>query len=257
MRCPIILETDIGQQSLALLPLFKQWNHRLLRKIASLVLAKTMDASRIQPSVFCPHAISTKEYRPGPRRPGRKLTRILFVGSPNTRKGVDLLAAALGILEAEFEAEFQIAGSSKEETPKVIRRVREKGFLGKLRVSRFLEGRDLIQKYQKADIFVLPSRFDTYGVVVHEAAACGLPLVVSSHAGASENLVVHGHNGFVVDPENTRQFAAALQKLLKDKQLRNRMGKRSRVLAVKFDVNKQADLAARKIRPLIRETSLV
>lgn len=256
MNRPIIFETDIGPNSLALLPLFKRWNHLLLRKTASLVLAKTVDASRMRPATFCPHAVSTSEYRPKPKKNFKKLTRILFVGNPNQRKGVDLLAKALGEMNAEFEAELEIAGSSVEQACEVRRMVRESGFIGKLKILSFLEGKKLIQQYQQADIFVLPSRFDTYGVVVHEAAACGLPLVVSSRAGAAENMVIHGYNGFVVDPEDVAQFATALAMLVKNKQLRVTMGKRSRKIAEKFDVTKQAHFAAKKIKALIQASGL-
>ena len=72
---------------------------------------------------------------------------------------------------------------------------------------------------------------DTFGIVLLEAAAAGLPLIVSPHAGAARDLVEDAETGFVVDPRDTAAFARALTSLARDAGLRRRMGRAAHELA--------------------------
>ena len=89
---------------------------------------------------------------------------------------------------------------------------------------------DLAQRYVDADVFALLSRHETWGVVVNEAAASGLPLVLSDRVGAAHDLLRDGENGFCVPPTTSAAAADALRKLAGDPELRRRLGKRSREL---------------------------
>ena len=79
----------------------------------------------------------------------------------------------------------------------------------------FLEGEDLCQAYASSDIFVFPSTTDTFGNVVLEAQASGLPVVVTDEGGPKENLIP-GKTGFVVPADNEKGFARALLDLIED-----------------------------------------
>jgi glycosyltransferase involved in cell wall biosynthesis len=74
------------------------------------------------------------------------------------------------------------------------------------------------------------SRHEPWGVVVNEAAASGLPLVLSDRVGAAHDLLVDGENGFVVPADDVDATAAALKRLADDPELRRSMGTRSREL---------------------------
>jgi glycosyltransferase involved in cell wall biosynthesis len=89
---------------------------------------------------------------------------------------------------------------------------------------------DLAQQYVDADVFALLSRHEPWGVVVNEAAASGLPLVLSERVGAARDLVREGENGFVVPVDDAAAATQALRKLATDSELRRRMGERSRDL---------------------------
>ncbi len=76
-----------------------------------------------------------------------------------------------------------------------------------------LEGDDLAEAYASADIFVFPSTTDTFGNVVLEAQASGLPVIVSDEGGPKENLV-HGKTGFIARARDTDSFLEAVLKLM-------------------------------------------
>jgi glycosyltransferase involved in cell wall biosynthesis len=89
---------------------------------------------------------------------------------------------------------------------------------------------ELAQRYVDADVFALLSRHETWGVVVNEAAASGLPLVLTDRVGAAHDLLRDGENGFLVPADDVGAAADALSKLAASAELRRRMGDRSREL---------------------------
>jgi glycosyltransferase involved in cell wall biosynthesis len=126
---------------------------------------------------------------------------VLSVGRDVPEKAFDVLAAACA--EAGVELETIAGGASEEE---------------------------LAQRYVDVDVFALLSRHEPWGVVVNEAAASGLPLVLSDRVGAARDLLRDGENGFLVPADDAGAAAAALRKLAADPELRRQMGERSRDL---------------------------
>lgn len=91
---------------------------------------------------------------------------------------------------------------------------------------------DLRPYYAAADLFLLPTRHDAFGLVITEAMAAGLPVIVTAEAGAAE-LITHGEDGYVLDdPRSADTFAAYVRELL-DPARRDEMGRRARVTAEK------------------------
>ena len=90
----------------------------------------------------------------------------------------------------------------------------------------------VVEAYVAADVFALLSRHEPWGVVVNEAAACGLPLVLSDRVGAARDLLRDGENGVLVPAGRRRRGRGrALRRLARRPELRRRMGARSRELA--------------------------
>jgi glycosyltransferase involved in cell wall biosynthesis len=83
----------------------------------------------------------------------------------------------------------------------------------------YLHGEELAAAYASADVFVFPSTTDTYGNVVMEALASGIPCVVSD-AGGPRGLVEHGKTGFVTRARDSVDFCAKTTLLVEDPQLR-------------------------------------
>jgi glycosyltransferase involved in cell wall biosynthesis len=86
----------------------------------------------------------------------------------------------------------------------------------------------MAETYVAADVLALLSRWEPWGVVVNEAAACGLPLVLSDQVGAAPDLLLDGENGVLVPAGDVGASAAALGRLAGDPALRAAAGARSR-----------------------------
>src|SRR5439155_3721448 len=89
---------------------------------------------------------------------------------------------------------------------------------------------ELPQFYAMADIFVLPSGFEPWGLVVNEAMCFGLPVIVSDQVGAAGDLVHHGLNGFVYPAGQVSILAEYLRALVADPAKGQRMGEISKQL---------------------------
>ncbi|MFF3441060.1 glycosyltransferase [Streptosporangium sp. NPDC002721] len=83
-------------------------------------------------------------------------------------------------------------------------------------------------EYLDASIVTLSSDFEGWGLVLAEGAACGLPAVACDASAGVRTLVADGDNGMLAEPGNTGSFAAALERLMSDAELRRRMGARGR-----------------------------
>ena len=91
----------------------------------------------------------------------------------------------------------------------------------------FKQREELPEYYISADLLVLPSISDPWGLVVNEAMSCGLPIISTDAAGVTYDLVKNGINGYVVRAGRVEELYEALKKLCKDKKLREKMGKES------------------------------
>lgn len=137
-----------------------------------------------------------------PRDPDGPCT-FLFVGHAGRRKGTDTLLAASRRLEnAGVEHRVQFAGDADaalfDEAPPTVERF---GYLGR---------DELVRAMHQAAVLVLPSRHDSFGRVVVEAMATGLPVLVSEHVGAKD-VLTEDENGWVVPAEDVDALAEQMQ----------------------------------------------
>lgn len=92
----------------------------------------------------------------------------------------------------------------------------------------FVEGEALADIYGSCDIFAFPSTTDTYGTVLLEAQASGLPVVVSDEGGPKE-VIIDGETGLVTRAKDPESFGKALDRLISDADLRKSMGQKGRI----------------------------
>ncbi len=152
---------------------------------------------------------------------------ILFVGRFVPEKGVFDLLNAYGRLGDDIRAQtglvFAGNGVCRPELEERAKRIRP----GRICFPGFVDRADLAGLYGLAEALILPTHSDPWGLVVNEAMACGLPIVVSNVAGCSVDLVEDGWNGYVVPPGNPEKLNVALDSLIRNPELRREMSVRS------------------------------
>ena len=140
---------------------------------------------------------------------------LLFVGRMMTYKGLPLILDALKLLMdggQDFRMVFIGKGPDKE---KMEQKARSLGLSDKCIFVGPIYDRDQLRAWNtRADLFLFPSTFDTNGLVVREAAACGLGCVLVKGSCAAEG-ITDGHNGFLID-ESPEAMAALLRRVCTD-----------------------------------------
>jgi glycosyltransferase involved in cell wall biosynthesis/predicted metal-dependent phosphoesterase TrpH len=147
--------------------------------------------------------------------------RLLYVGRISREKDLDVLADAYRQLRKEgVPVQLFVVGHGPY-SEALAKSLPDAFFTG------YLKGAELATAYASADIFVFPSTTDTFGNVILEAQASGLPVVVSDSGGPKE-LVAHKANGLITRSHNVEDFTDAIRVLVTDQRLRERMANSAR-----------------------------
>ena len=187
--------------------------------------------SRIRP---LPRWVDTEHFTPARRDLGmwgsaalRGRLKLLYAGRVSREKNLALLAAAFKRLcAAGYRADLVIAGDGP------FRRELQASLAGYPAVFLgFVDQERLADVYASSDLFVFPSATDTFGNVVLEAQASGLPVIVSDSGGPAE-LMVHGETGLRVPADDLPALVGALRLLLGDPSAIAQMGLAAREFAV-------------------------
>jgi len=172
--------------------------------------------------VVQPYGVDLSRFRPfqgnGSRREG-DVIRCLYLGQISHRKGIMILLDAARRLSGR-PMEFTLVGPLV--SPELLR-----DLPSNVRWLGAIAHDDAAEQLRLADLFVLPSLEDSYGLVALEAMATGLAVVVSDHAGASE-LITNAVDGLVVPAGQVTPLVEALQQLVNDPHLRITMGNAAR-----------------------------
>src|SRR2546425_7732800 len=185
-----------------------------------------LDPSKLK--IF-PRGLDTELFHPARRNPAffekfgarNGEVRLLYVGRISREKDLDLLAAAYHRLRDEgLPVQLFIVGHGPY-SEVFAKSLPEAFFTG------YLTGTELATAYASADVFVFPSTTDTFGNVILEAQACGLPVVVSDSGGPKE-LVEDKANGLITRSHDVEDFTRAIRALVTDSALRERMGESAR-----------------------------
>jgi glycosyltransferase involved in cell wall biosynthesis len=167
---------------------------------------------------------------------------VLFVGGEWHRKGGDLLLEAFRQVRGRIpEARLQIVGTS--EAPD--------GLPGVEVLGRIDDRERLADLYRRAAVYCLPSRYDPYGLSVSEAMCYGLPCVVA-RVGALDEVVLDGKTGMVVPSESPEVVARALQQLLEDPALAERLGRAGRE---RVERHQNWDAVAERMEPALQRAA--
>jgi glycosyltransferase involved in cell wall biosynthesis len=232
-------------------PVSLMWFDRLvsLTKVEARTL-QSLGARRAQIVVIA-NGVEEEHFSKG--EPGGFKTRyglegcevILYLGRINRSKGINVLLESFEeVARVRPNARLVLAGpatSSDEEAFKATLLTRaatlEAG--GSVIFTGALSEDEKRAAYEACDVFVLPSIYEGYGLVLLEAGAHGKPVISTLTHGPS-SVVTDGFNGFLVQPRNALQLAETILRVLEDRSLRVTLGERARATAREHTWNKVA-----------------
>ncbi len=151
--------------------------------------------------------------------------KMIYVGRISKEKNMPLLEKVIQELAVRFPGLDVVLvgdGPYREEMRKNLGDVKNCVFTGAL------HGEDLAQAYASADFFVFPSTTDTFGKVILEAQASGLPVIVSDKGGPQENLLP-GETGLIVRSDEPEPLLQAVEQFLADPERLKAMGRNARI----------------------------
>lgn len=149
-------------------------------------------------------------------------------------KGITDLIDAIVLLDITVQKKIEvfIAGSwiDKESQTKeyVLREIKNHGLSEVVSFLGYIEGQRKEDFFSSIDIFVFPSWYDSFGIVILEAMAAGCAVITTKGVGAMDEVVVHGATGLTINPQKPKELAAAISQLVVDKTLLKKMGETGR-----------------------------
>jgi glycosyltransferase involved in cell wall biosynthesis len=158
-------------------------------------------------------SIRPRALTPGP-------LKILVVGNVIRRKGLHVLIQALRQLPAE-DFQVTVAGRLDMESlyvEEIQNLIQASGLQARVILKGPVQDQALADLYRHHQAMVLPSAYESYGIVYVEAQQFGLP-VVGTTAGAAREIITHGDNGYLINPEDHNALAELLKNLQHDRQL--------------------------------------
>lgn len=173
--------------------------------------------------LILPHAVPD----PGPTSAGHP-RRILAIANASRRKGVDILVQAFADIHADVpDAELVIVGTSSGELAEILAKLPRPAqrLTGQIHALGPISDQALDLEWQRAGVVVVPSRYESFGLVAVEGMARG-KAVVASEGGALAEVV--GDGGVVVGPENPGALARALLDVLASPERREQLGRAGR-----------------------------
>jgi glycosyltransferase involved in cell wall biosynthesis len=198
-----------------------------------------VDPARVEVSVqsadLAPFVAVARE-RTGVARPVRVLSVGRLVPDKNLAALIDAFAACRF---AAGEAELELCGTGPLEGEL---RARAERLAVPVRFRGYAPPEELPGIYSEADVLALVSTYEPFGVAAREAAAAGLPLICTERAGAAGDVAVDGENALLVDPSDGGGLRSALDRLVRDGELRERLSLGSRAVTERHPL--EADVEA-------------
>lgn len=140
-----------------------------------------------------------------------KSKMVLTIGQFIHRKGFDVLLEAWN-KELDESCSLVIVGGGEEENQ--YRQYIADHNLKNVQLVGFKQKEEIFEYYKAADLFVLPTREDIWGLVINEAMACGLPVISTNMCLGAVELIENGINGYIVPVNNSNELTEAMKKLL-------------------------------------------
>lgn len=219
------------------------WGYRLLQDAAKLIALTPMEAEQYQSFGVdkakietVPNGIDLAEFEKLPPRgkfrrkygvaPDQKM--VLFLARLHKIKGPDLLVRAFASVALRLkDARLVIVGPDEGYLPMLKKLVKELNVESNIHFTGPLYGKEKLEAYVDADVYVLPSIYETFPVAAIEASACGTPVILTEYCGAAG--MIDGQAGLVVGYD-TDQLSDAILRMLSNEEMRQKFAERGKAL---------------------------
>ena len=191
-------------------------------EMEQLITKYDADPSRIE---IVPPGVDHSIFKPSSKKEARAQLNLsadpilLFVGRIQPLKGADLAVLTLSELSHEDAHLVLVGGSSGPEGPREEKRIRQMvDELGLTQRVTFIEPQKhekLVNWYQAADVVIMPSKSESFGLVALEASATGVPVVASS-VGGLQTIIEHDLSGYLIDDRDPLSYASYVSKIIDD-----------------------------------------
>lgn len=151
---------------------------------------------------------------------------LLYVGRLSPEKDLDILRDAMYRLNDKYQDQIALVITGEGPMSAELK----KSMPANVLFTGYKKGKELAEIYASCDIFAFPSSFETFGNVVLEAFASGLPVVGVAEGGV-KGLIKHGENGYLAEPRDVDSFVACVEKVITNEFLRKRFGTNGRAYA--------------------------
>jgi glycosyltransferase involved in cell wall biosynthesis len=148
---------------------------------------------------------------------------ILFVGRLTPHKHVDHLLIALKEIRKNIPNIKLVVVGRGPDKENILNLIKEQNLEDNIEMLENLTDEELIHQMKKANILILPSTREGFGMVLAEANACYTPVIAYASGGVVE-VVIDQKTGYLIEPENVEKLTQSIEKLLQDKQLQKEMG---------------------------------
>lgn len=202
-----------------------------------------LDGGLVQPGKAClvPNGLEPEWFVPSPRKnpPGGEV-RFLYVGRLAREKGMDTLAAAFNLVAARIPGAQLSAAGDGPEREELLHAAQRGGWAARLTLPGRISREDARNRMRAADVFVLPSRFESFSYTLLEAMACGLPCL-ATNVGGNCDLVSPDRNGWLLPKEDPPALAEAIIRLAGDSNSRISMGQAGAMLAREYTLDRMLE----------------
>ena len=219
------------------------WGYRILKDASKVIAVTKIEAAQYRSMgvgenkiEVVPHGIDLAEFDNLPER-GKFRKKyslndsqmiILYLGRIHKTKGLDLLTKAFaGLSEKLDDAKLVIVGPDDGYLSSLKKLITDLEISDKVLFAGPLYDQDKLTAYVDADVYVLPSSYEIFGITILEAMACGIPVVATDRCGIAD--VVDNQAGLVI-PHDSEQLQHALLQTLGDNKMRREFGEKGRLL---------------------------
>ncbi len=173
---------------------------------------------------------------------------ILLVGAYE-RKGLAYVIDAMGCLGAELRKKTWLLAIGKGDRSKFQHRAAKQNVSD--RIVWIDHAKDIAPYYRASDVFLLPTLYEPFGLVILEAMACGVMPLVSKCSGGAE-LIQNDESGLLIEnPQDAKEIASLLAKAIQNREMRKKLGQNARKVAEKRPWDQVAKEYASVIEPLL------